>query len=48
VGDNLTSATDFWAEWVVLSAITVFLSLCAPIAALRIGAPTSLGQSPDP
>jgi hypothetical protein len=31
----------------MLSAITLFLSLSAPSASLRIRALTSLGQSPD-
>jgi hypothetical protein len=48
VGDNLTRVTEFGAGWTLLSAITLFLSLRTPIAAVRIGALTSLGQGPDP
>jgi hypothetical protein len=48
VGDSFTSETELVVDGAVLSAITLFLSLGASIAALRFGALTSLGQSPNP
>lgn len=47
VGDSLTRDAESWVFWAVLCAITLFLSLVAPLATLRIEALTSLGQSFD-
>jgi hypothetical protein len=48
VGDSFTSETLSFVGGAGLSAITRFLFFHqSPIATLRIGALTSLGQSPD-